>query len=667
MLRPEFVVALRRAISQVKRDGASVAADPVHFDHHGQTFAVSAEVSPLGRGNNGKPDFLVVFKEMARGPHNREKIAKEGKNEKESRLERELKATREYLSSLAAEHETAQEEMKAAHEEILSSNEELQSTNEELETAKEELQSSNEELLTLNEELLHRNLDLGVLTNDLNNLLVGVDIPVVVLDGSLHIRRFTPNAGRLLNLIEADAGRPFSDIASALDVGDWDSLFAEVTREVRPLEREVKDKNGRWHSLRIRPYRTSDNKIDGVIVVLLDTDVINRELKESRDYARVLLESAAQGVLAADSDERIVLINAAAETMFGYPGAELLGKPIDLLLPAGISPVRTPVRTENDPAEAGGAHSDDNARSTDTVEPGPATAVVSGPDGDLGLAPRPVSGAGVKGPIGFGQEFEGRRKDGSRFPLEISLNVIDRSGVKLTVAFMIDITERQRLEKLSEAYRAEIRALAAELITAQEEERRRVSRELHDSLCQQLVSLALEIESLAASPATRAVTRTRLRTLGERAVKMSEEARHIAYALHPAVLDDLGLVVSLKALCEEFSKTEKIQVDCTAGPLPDLLTQKVASGLYRIAQEGLQNVAKHSRAKHLSMNLGARNQNLILSLEDDGVGFSPEAVKGKGGLGLVSMAERARIIGGTLSIDSKPGAGTRLSVTVPLK
>lgn len=277
------------------------------------------------------------------------------------------------------------------------------------------------------------------------------------------------------------------------------------------------------------------------------------------------------------------------------------------------------------------------------------------------------SDAGVMGPIGFGREFEGRHKDGTKFPLEISLNVIDRSGVKLTVAFMTDITERKRLEKLSEAYRAEIRALAAQLIAAQEEERRRVSRELHDSLCQQLVSLALEVESLAVALPSPAVTRTRLRMLGQRAVKMSEEARHIAYALHPAVLDDLGLVVSLRALCEEFSKTEKIKVDFIAGQLPDLLPQKVASGLYRIAQEGLQNVAKHARAKRLSISLGVSKENLVLSLEDNGVGFSPEAVKGKGGLGLVSIGERARIIGGALSIDAKPGDGARISVRVPLK
>jgi two-component system CheB/CheR fusion protein len=321
-------------------------------------------------------------------------------------------------------------------------------------------------------------------------------------------------AGRLLNIIETDVGRPFSDVASALEVPNWDALFAEVTSQVRPLEREVKDRTGRWLSLRIRPYRTSDNKIDGVIVILLDTDIIKRELEESRDYARMLLESAEQAIVAGNADGKIVLINGATEKMFGYRRADLLGKPLDLLLPAG----------------------------------GPA-----------------------------GPEIEGRRYDESRFPLEVSLSTIDQAGVKLTVAFMTDITERQRLEALSEIYRAEIRALAAQLITAQEEERRRVSRELHDSLCQKLASLALDVENLAVALPPPAATRVRLQDLGARAIKVSEEARHIAYELHPSVLDDLGLVVSLKALCDEFSKAEKkMRVDFNAGKLPVLVPQKIA-------------------------------------------------------------------------------------------
>lgn len=505
MLRPEFVLDLRRTLSKAQKESATAATETIHFEHRGQPCAVRLEVSPLRKGDGGKPDLLVIFNALPPAEVPSPKTRSKDHSKRASLVEKELEATREYLSSLISDHETAQEQMKAAHEEILSSSEELQSTNEELETAKEELQSSNEELLTLNEELLHRNLDLSVLTNDLNNVLVGVDIPVVVLDGSLHIRRFTPMAGKFLNLIETDVGRPFSDVASALEVPDWDALFAEVISQIRPLEREVKDRNGHWLSLRIRPYRTSDNKIDGVIVILLDTDIIKRELEESRDYARMLLESAEQSIVAANADGRIVLVNGATEKMFGYRRGDLLGKRLEALVPA---------------------------------------------------------------------EQEGRHYDGSRFPLEVSLSTIDQAGLKLSVAFMTDITEKQRLEALSETYRAEIRALAAQLMTAQEEERRRVSRELHDSLCQKLASLALDVENLAVALPPPAATRARLQDLCARAIKVSEEARHIAYELHPSVLDDLGLVVSLKALCDEFAKTEEMRVDFTAGRLPDLIPRK---------------------------------------------------------------------------------------------
>ena len=239
LLRPELAIDLRRAISRAQKEGTTLPSRLIRFEQRGQPCAVRLDVSPLTKGDQGRPDLLVVFNAILSNTSPTEragpKAPGKGRAKRDSSVERELAATRAYLSSLIAEHETAQEQMKAAHEEILSSSEELQSTNEELETAKEELQSSNEELLTLNEELLHRNLDLSVLTNDLNNVLVGVEIPVVVLDGSLHIRRFTPMAGRLLNLIESDVGRPFTDVASALEVSDWDALFAEVTSQMHPV------------------------------------------------------------------------------------------------------------------------------------------------------------------------------------------------------------------------------------------------------------------------------------------------------------------------------------------------------------------------------------------------------------------------------------------------
>jgi signal transduction histidine kinase len=123
----------------------------------------------------------------------------------------------------------------------------------------------------------------------------------------------------------------------------------------------------------------------------------------------------------------------------------------------------------------------------------------------------------------------------------------------------------------------------------------------------------------------------------------------------------------LKALCNDFSKAEKMRVVFTSRKLPALVPQQIASGLYRIAQESLRNVAKHAKAKRLTVALAVRDHSLLLSLEDDGVGFAPLAVKGKGGLGLVSIGERVRILGGVLAIESKPGDGTRISVLVPFE
>ena len=189
-----------------------------------------------------------------------------------ARLTEELEATREYLQSIIEEQRTTNEELRSANEEIQSANEELQSINEEMETAKEELQSTNEELTTVNEELQNRNDELIQLNNDLNNLLSSVNIPIIMLGNDLRIRRFTPVSEKVMNLIPADVGRPITDIKSNLKLQDLRDLIIRVINSLETQETEVEDVNGRWYSMRIRPYRTIDNKIDGVVMVLLDLD-----------------------------------------------------------------------------------------------------------------------------------------------------------------------------------------------------------------------------------------------------------------------------------------------------------------------------------------------------------------------------------------------------------
>ncbi|PWT92277.1 MAG: ATPase, partial [Acidobacteria bacterium] len=189
--------------------------------------------------------------------------------------------TREYLQSIIEEQEASNEELRAANEEILSSNEELQSTNEEMETAKEELQSANEELTTLNEELQTRNLELTLVNNDLSNLLGTVQIPIVMLGPDYRIRRFTPIGEKVLNLIPSDIGRPISDINMNLSVPQLEEWITDVIDNVRITEREVKDRSNHWYKMQIRPYRTIDNKIEGVVLVFIDIHDLKTRISDS--------------------------------------------------------------------------------------------------------------------------------------------------------------------------------------------------------------------------------------------------------------------------------------------------------------------------------------------------------------------------------------------------
>jgi signal transduction histidine kinase len=269
--------------------------------------------------------------------------------------------------------------------------------------------------------------------------------------------------------------------------------------------------------------------------------------------------------------------------------------------------------------------------------------------------------------MGIGLDLEGRRKDGTTFPVEIGLSGIETATGKLAVAFITDITERKRLAQAARAHAQEVQALAASLLTAQEDERRRVSRELHDQICQQLASLAIDIGGLAAAPPSPRETQGQLKALQARVVKASEETRHIAYELHPSVLDDLGLVASLRDLCKQFSeRATDMTVKFTEVALPAPVPREIASCLFRVAQESLQNIVNHARAKRVSVALTLQKGNLGLTVADDGVGFDPKAVKGRGGLGLIGMEERAHLVNGKLSIASQPGRGTRIALEVPL-
>jgi two-component system CheB/CheR fusion protein len=285
MLREGLMAEVHSAINQARAENAAVTREGVRLKDGGKLRLIKVEVIPFKVPPSEVRCFLVLFQDIPPAPPpppaGAERAAAappevEALEQQVAQLHQELASLREYLQSIIEEHEATNEELKSASEELLSSNEELQSTNEELQTAKEEAQSAYEELATVNEELRHRNQELAEANADLQNLLSGVGIPIVLVSRDLHIRRFTPLAEKVFNLIPGDVGRPISDIKSNLDVPDLAGLIVSLLDNLVPHESEVRDRAGRWYSLRIRPYVTLDNKIDGASITLLDIDSIKR-------------------------------------------------------------------------------------------------------------------------------------------------------------------------------------------------------------------------------------------------------------------------------------------------------------------------------------------------------------------------------------------------------
>jgi two-component system, chemotaxis family, CheB/CheR fusion protein len=321
MAKPELLVGLRAAIHQSKQQHKIIRQEGLQVKIDDGVKTIEIEVIPFKIGVENKQHFLVLFqtsainKTPAPMPTNLGRARKSRQTEidrENTQLKQELATTREYLLANIVEQEATNQALQVANEEILSSNEELQSINEELETSQEELQATNEELRTINEELINRNLELGQLNNDLRNLLSSINIPILMLDGELRIRRFTALAQPIFNLILADLGRPFSDIQPNINIPDLRASIHEVIDTLTTKEQEVQDRAGRWYSLRIRPYRTTDNRIDGVVIGLIDIDSLKRNAKlieASRDYANAIVETVRHPLLVIDPDLRIIRAN----------------------------------------------------------------------------------------------------------------------------------------------------------------------------------------------------------------------------------------------------------------------------------------------------------------------------------------------------------------------
>ena len=318
---------LRALIQKAKSTGRPVRKADVSFKPRNQKpRKIAVEVAPIREDNSSDFHFLILFEETPSMSSGEDAPAAEATLQKRppddtevADLKRELAVAARQLQTTTEDAEATTEEMKSANEEIMSSNEELQSTNEELETAKEELQSTNEELTTVNDEVQSRNNELSLLNNDLTNFLTSVNVPVIMLGTDLRIRRFTPSTKRVFNLIPTDIGRSFGDIKPKVSVPHLEQLISRVIDTVTAHEQEVTDEQGCYYRLYIRPYYTPEKKIEGAVLVFIDTDSIKRaslELDESKTYAEAIVEAVFDPLLVLDAEFTIQRANSAYYRLF---------------------------------------------------------------------------------------------------------------------------------------------------------------------------------------------------------------------------------------------------------------------------------------------------------------------------------------------------------------
>lgn len=418
-------------------------------------------------------------------------------------------------------------------------------------------------------------------------------------------------------------GRPVGEYSFG---GDWEGmqpLLDELRDGVRTnlqIEQRFRHRNGqiRWGHVAASVMRDPQGRADQMILQIIDTS----ELRQAQDAARLsrfTVESVGDAIAWVGPRGAILDVNEAACEMAGHSRASMVGAKLTDVVP------ELP-------------HGSWKKQWTYLKRQG--TAVL---------------------------ETNLKHRNGHMTPMEARANYLNFNGREYICLVARDITERKRSEAALLESEKQLRALTERLISAQEDERRSLARELHDDLNQRLAFMVIELEKTLGDVDADDPIRIRLMSIRDDLATLSDDIRRISHQLHPAALEHLGLAVALEAECERFGERESIPVRFDVDPLPDQLPRDVSLALYRIAQECLANISKHAEADSAAVSLRCREDVLRLEVSDTGQGFDLESLKGGRSLGLISMSERVRPIHGDLQLESEEGAGTRITVTVPLE
>ena len=640
MVRKGLLMELHSAIKEARNLNRPITRKDLRVRYDGKLHPVNLQVIPLKPKPEQERFFLVLFEEPAgatilpgeaEAPPVADGEGAESKDRLIQELQQELAATKEYIRSVVEDLGSSNEELRAANEEILSTNEEFQSVNEELETAKEELQSANEELSSLNDELQDRNTELGQVNSDLNNFIASTNLPSVRLDRDLKIRSFTPRAQEVLNLIPADLGRPIGGIKLKIDIPDLEMQTLNVIHSLNSWAQEVKDREGRWYSLLVKPYRTVEDRIEGAVLLLIDIDAQKTaamEVGESRDFIQAVFQTMRESLLVLDRDLRVRLAN------------QVFYKTFKVL----------PEETRNRFIYDLGQHQWDIPELRKLLEE---------------VLPKKTSL----------QDYRLEHKFpaiGERVMLLNARRIRQENAAQEQILLTIeDITARDRVEKKLQESEAKLKKLSSQLLVIQEMERQHLSLQLRDELGQALGALKIQIRMVADKLTPEQAEQKRVSDEALHNINdLIGELRRLSRSLSPAILTDLGFTAALKYLVNEFIRDHDIKCVDKIEELNDLVVapeQKIT--YYRILQEALSNSGQHADASKVTVTIRNRGDIILFKVEDNGRGFNAEEVmklEPSRRFGLAAMEERVEILGGSLKIVSQAGKGTTISFSAPV-
>jgi two-component system CheB/CheR fusion protein len=758
---PELRIALRTALFQAAQKQTTVVVHAADHQREDASGGLNLIVRPTVRANDPAHGyFLVLFDEAADEGEVPPRTAASPADPAAPQLEEEVVRLRSQMRATVEQYEVQAEEAKAANEELQAINEELRSTAEELETSQEELQSLNEELQTVNQELKIKIDEVSHANNDMHNLMNSTEIGTIFVDRSLRVRLFTPRIRDIFNLIAGDVGRPLLDITSKLMIDDLAGDVQLVLDRLQTIEREVQTHDGRWHLMRLLPYRTANDHIEGAVLTFVDVTERKRAddtLRATEERHRIIVEGARDyAIITTDAAGRITSWSPGAEAVFGWTASEAVGQSLDTTFvpedrESGVPDLERQTAREGGAAPAERWHlRKDGSRvfmegtmrvllaatgevrgflkiAQDVTERRRTEVALRDSEARLqaiaDLVPDLLWSNDANGEAGWynqrwleytGQTFEQARglgwlsaihpedRDTSRENLltAIRAGVAVRQELRIAGAtgtyrwFLVqaeplrnasgeivrwfgaatdvheqrvarDVLEErvaERTQQLEELSRQR-QQLLERLVTATEEERRRIARELHDELGQHITALRVGLDE------PQGPSLPRMQAIVQR---LDETVDRLTLELRPPVLDHFGLHGAITTLAEAYAHSSGIRIDVHLPAVDgERFSDAIETTLYRVAQEALTNVLKHAEATTASIILEREGETLRMIVEDDGRGFDAEgALAGtaaRGRFGLIGMRERLALVRGSLAIESEPDSGTTIYVRVPLQ